>query len=154
MKTLLLILLASLLAQSAEARLGETAQEIGKRYGAPTRPLTNSMYGLTEATYQLSEYLMTVYFKDRKSVKEDIKTKLERKPSEEECLALAETVGGAGWIQVGFSKVWKRPDGSSVWVFGDELEINSAEYNRLADKHSKAAEEARKQQDRQKASGF
>jgi hypothetical protein len=111
MKILLSLLLATVVVYPAAARLGETKDEIYKRYGTVqkrTEISTNEWTG----KYQFKEYIVLVFFKDNISVGEALQPIEKRDFSDEELKALRAAIGGEG--------EWKEKRGASltstIWI--------------------------------------
>jgi hypothetical protein len=93
--TWLLFLGVALFSYSSFARLGETKDEILKRYGAVTAHLEISTNAWLE-THNFKDYSVSVYFKNNVSVAEIVKTINPRTFSDTERDSLMKDIGGEG----------------------------------------------------------
>lgn len=153
MKTvyLLLAITCPLLAQ---ARLGETPEQIQKRYGSPSKKVLDPICGLTTSNYLFKEYSIDVSFKDGLAVREAVKKAGRAMDliSMEEGAALVKAIGGEAWKAS--EGGWKSRDGGRAMWFGQHVFIESGAFL----KHKKAYEQQESKRkaeaDRKKADGF
>ena len=124
MKRCILTVIALLVASvTAQARLGETVDEIAKRYGKPTLGLyaveyVYHDYGNAQAWYEKDDVKILVVFKDGKSqyesvVKKDITATLSR--SEIKAF-LDANLAGSTWSspkETPTTTIWNREDGGA-----------------------------------------
>jgi hypothetical protein len=165
LSVVLLILIAFTL--PALARLGETPEEIQKRYGAPARDQETEgqrllpsdtpglLFDLPTTNYIFKEYIVTVSFKDGKSVCERVKPPKTRAISVEEAKALRDAIGnGLKWYNpMSDGPIWKTGEGDTAEM-GSAFTIKTASYHKHLKDYFARQEKLEAEADKKRADGF
>ncbi len=153
---------------TVSARLGETPEEITKRYGAPVRSRESTRKlqiigggsqigdcGLPTTNFVFKEFFIAVTFLDGHSVRERLVPKAFGYLSGDQAIALRDAISPDDeWTGHSYESRWKSRKGSVAEHLGGSLDVRSAAFI----KHAKDFAERKNQQQaeayKKKADGF
>jgi len=153
---------------SCSARLGETPEQIQKRYGLPSKtnevsgvtliPIDTPgyLFGLPTTNYIFNGYIITVSFKGGKSVREVVRSSDARPLSEGECLGFRDRIGaGLNWEGGGsIDTYWKTKEGVIAERRGSEFVLEGLEFTHHFRAYISEQNKRKAEADKQKAVGF
>ena len=153
----ILILTLLTMGVAAHARLGETAEQIQKRYGNPI-PFSIAYLavdfgsGLAQTNYVFNGYKITVVYKEGKSVKETLEHRALEMIAEEEGINLIKAISGSTNLVLNGTKwtgegVGGAANKSYVYVW-------SQTYIDAAEKHEQEEAARKKAESEKRVEGF
>ena len=155
MKTLCILIATALFCSSTPARLGETMDEISKRYGRPSRSSLGKIdpkSGLPQKNYSFKGYRITVVFKDGKCVREWVFLLSDLPLTDDECFELVKGITGDTNLIRGKFSSW---EGEGWWASGGGMLLVTAQsYNDQVEQHARELAKKEKESAKKNAQGF
>ncbi len=150
---------------TTHARLGETVDEIQKRYGEPVNVgkarvffpshlVEGNLYDMPVTNYFFKDYIVTVFFKDGKSASELVVPKTRRLADADEIESLIKAIGGEGYTKGLTGKIWKKADGGRAVDLDGELQVATAAFEKHFRDFQKREEASKRAAAKKKADGF
>ena len=154
MKTFSILISTLLLCGSAQARLGESPDEIQKRYGKPQRQgdRLDKDSGLPQSDYIFKDYSITVVFKEGKCVREWVNKKDYGLITDEEVFKLIKGITGEADMKNRGRNSWEGKGWEAIG--GGMVVVTATAYQDQVKIHQIAEAKRKEAEAKRKAEGF